>query len=65
MGTREGQLWRLENEKWEAQTNLLHAITAIVPGTNGTMWIGTEGDGVYEIERGHARTSEHRQRAAE
>ncbi len=52
VGTREGQIWRLENKKWEAQTNLLHAITAIVPGTHGAMWIGTEGDGVYEFNGG-------------
>jgi ligand-binding sensor domain-containing protein/signal transduction histidine kinase len=48
-GTREGQVWRLENEKWEAQTNLSRAVTAIASDTNGTMWIGTEGDGVYEF----------------
>jgi ligand-binding sensor domain-containing protein/signal transduction histidine kinase len=60
VGTREGKLWRVDNEKWEAQTNLPRAITAIVPGTNGAMWIGTEGDGVYELnssERVHLDTS--------
>ena len=49
VGTREGQVWRLEKERWKAQTNLLHAITAIASGTNGVIWIGTEGDGVYEL----------------
>jgi signal transduction histidine kinase/streptogramin lyase len=48
-GTHEGELWRLGNEKWQAQTNLVHPITTIVAGTNATMWIGTEGDGVYEF----------------
>jgi len=50
VGTREGKLWRLANESWEAQTNLPRAITAIVSDTNGVMWIGTEGDGVYEFK---------------
>jgi ligand-binding sensor domain-containing protein/signal transduction histidine kinase len=60
VGTREGELWRLNNKKWEAQTNLSRAITAVVPGTNGAMWIGTEGDGVYEFngaERMHLDAS--------
>lgn len=49
VGMREGQVWRLEDEQWKAQTNLSRAVTAIVPGTNGAMWIGTEGGGVYEL----------------
>jgi len=49
VGTREGQVWRLENDQWKAQTNLTRAVTAIVSGTNGVIWIGTEGDGVYEL----------------
>ena len=51
-GTHEGELWRLENEKWQAQTNLVHPITTIVAGADGMMWIGTEGDGVYEFNGG-------------
>ncbi len=51
-GTHEGGLWCLENDTWQAQTNLNHPITTIVAGTNGTMWIGTEGDGVYEFNHG-------------
>ena len=50
MGTHEGELWRLKNSvTWQAQTNLVHPITTIVANTNGTMWMGTEGDGVYEF----------------
>ena len=59
-GTHEGELWRLENNKWQAQTNLVHPITTIVASTNGMMWIGTEGDGVYEFNgtvRAHRDTS--------
>ncbi len=60
VGTREGKLWRLDDQKWEVQTNLPRAITAIVPGTNGAVWVGTEGDGVYEFDssaRVHLDTS--------
>jgi len=59
-GTREGQLWRLEKQNWKAQTNLFHAITAIISVTNGVMWIGTEGGGVYQLNgypRVHLSTS--------
>ena len=35
------------------------------PSTNGTMWIGTEGDGVYEFNGGVQCTSGHKQRAVE
>jgi ligand-binding sensor domain-containing protein/signal transduction histidine kinase len=50
VGTHEGELWRLENSvTWQAQTNLVHPITTIVANTNGTVWMGTEGDGVYEF----------------
>jgi ligand-binding sensor domain-containing protein/signal transduction histidine kinase len=51
VGTQEGELYRLKEEKWQMQTNLFRPITAIVPGTNDTMWVGTEGDGVYEFAR--------------
>ena len=46
------------NGKWLAQTNGLrgHAITAIVPNADGTLWIGTDGNGLYRLsEGGHVR----------
>ncbi|HKI70618.1 MAG TPA: two-component regulator propeller domain-containing protein, partial [Verrucomicrobiae bacterium] len=52
VGTREGKLWCLRDENWIAQTNFTqtHAITAIVPDQGGALWIGTEGDGVYQFK---------------
>jgi ligand-binding sensor domain-containing protein/signal transduction histidine kinase len=53
-GTREGKLWHFTNGKWEAQISVSHGhpITAIAPGVNGVLWIGTEGDGLYRIDSG-------------
>src|SRR6266581_2832631 len=47
-GTRQGTLWRLAKGEWLEQTDLrvTHPITAIVPGTNGSLWIGTDGGGL-------------------
>ena len=57
VGTREGKLWCLRHENWIAQTNFFqtHAITAIVPDKDGALWVGTEGDGVYQF-KGTVRT---------
>jgi ligand-binding sensor domain-containing protein/signal transduction histidine kinase len=54
VGTREGKLWRLQNEKWSAQTNFSQSrpITTIVAGADAGIWIGTEGNGVYQIKDG-------------
>jgi ligand-binding sensor domain-containing protein/signal transduction histidine kinase len=48
-GTSEGQLLRFERGEWKTQAKCQpsHAITAIEPGAGGTMWVGTEGDGLY------------------
>jgi ligand-binding sensor domain-containing protein/signal transduction histidine kinase len=53
-GTREGELWHYWDGNWRAETNCPrgHAITAIVPGADGSMWAGTEGDGVYRLDGG-------------
>ena len=44
VGTREGKIWQLHENKWLAQTNFsqTNAITAIVPDADGSMWIGTD-----------------------
>lgn len=51
-GTREGQVWRLRRGDWLAQTNYSqsHPITAILHDSDGTTWIGTEGDGLYRYQ---------------
>jgi signal transduction histidine kinase/ligand-binding sensor domain-containing protein len=55
-GTRDGELWNFSKGKWQARTNLpcCHAITGIVPEANGTLWVGTEGDGLYRIYGGNS-----------
>jgi ligand-binding sensor domain-containing protein/signal transduction histidine kinase len=54
MGTREGKIWQLHENKWLAQTNFsqTNAITAIVPDTDGSMWVGTDGNGLYRLING-------------
>ena len=57
-GTREGELWRLAQGAWTRQDNLsnTNAITAIVAGTNDVLWVGTDGNGLFEIkDRGMTR----------
>jgi ligand-binding sensor domain-containing protein/signal transduction histidine kinase len=57
-GTRKGALWHCVDGKWLAQTNCPrgHTITAIAPAADGTLWVGTEGDGLYRIDGGkHAQ----------
>jgi ligand-binding sensor domain-containing protein/signal transduction histidine kinase len=51
-GTQEGELYCLKNGKWQEQTNFLRPVTAIVPGIDEAVWVGTEGDGVYEFADG-------------
>ena len=52
-GTHEGELWRLGAGSWVVQTNYSqsHPVTAIAVGTDGTMWIGTEGAGLYRFRK--------------
>jgi signal transduction histidine kinase/streptogramin lyase len=56
-GTREGELLHFTQGKWEAQANYPqgHTITAIIPDKNGTLWLGTGGDGLYKVDGGHAQ----------
>jgi ligand-binding sensor domain-containing protein len=52
LGTRQGELWWQDKEKWMAQTKgpRVHAITAIVPERDGSTWVGTAGDGLFSVE---------------
>ena len=52
VGTRQGELWWQENGQWLAQRKgpPIHAITAIVPGRDGSLWLGTSGDGLFSVE---------------
>jgi ligand-binding sensor domain-containing protein/signal transduction histidine kinase len=54
IGTREGKLWRLEEDNCLPQPGFIqkNAITCIVPETDGSIWVGTDGDGVYRFVSG-------------
>src|SRR5205807_6352466 len=51
-GTREGKLWYLHDGAWLQQTNFprAHAITAILSEADHSVWIGTEGGGLYHYK---------------
>ncbi|HEY3860317.1 MAG TPA: two-component regulator propeller domain-containing protein [Verrucomicrobiae bacterium] len=51
-GTRQGGLWWQENGQWRPQSNgpPVHAITAMVAARDGSMWVGTAGDGLFRVE---------------
>ena len=53
-GTREGKIWQLREDKWLAQTNFSQAkaVTALVPDADGSMWVGTGGNGIYRLKNG-------------
>jgi len=48
-GTHEGSVWQWRGGQWTAPANFAqpHAITALVPAPDGSLWIGTAGDGLY------------------
>jgi len=48
-GTRDGKLWRLAQGTWLQLTNWVdrHPITALAPLPDGSLWIGTDGAGLY------------------
>lgn len=54
LGTRQGRLWQLRENHWLQQTNFIrtNAIPAIAAASDGSMWIGTEGDGLYHFTDG-------------
>ncbi|HSY16768.1 MAG TPA: two-component regulator propeller domain-containing protein [Candidatus Acidoferrales bacterium] len=51
-GTHNGELWHFADGNWQRRTNSPsgHAITAIVPDVAGSLWVGTEGDGLYQLD---------------
>jgi ligand-binding sensor domain-containing protein/signal transduction histidine kinase len=52
VGTRQGELWWQHNGQWLAQRQgpRVHAITAIVAEPDGSVWVGTAGDGLFSVE---------------
>jgi ligand-binding sensor domain-containing protein/signal transduction histidine kinase len=54
-GTREGTLWRLREGAWLAQTNFsqTNSISGIVPEADDSVWIGTDGNGLFRLAKGN------------
>ena len=48
-GTREGQVWLIKGGQSVAQSNLFkqHPVTVLLQSRDDTLWIGTEGEGLY------------------
>lgn len=53
-GTRDGQLWHFDSGKWQVQAPCQagHVITAIATRRDGSVLVGTEGDGLYQCDGG-------------
>ena len=51
-GTGEGKVWRLQGGAHTAPTNLSQTrpVTVILPGANGSLWIGTDGAGLHNYQ---------------
>ncbi|MDB6122270.1 MAG: Two component regulator, sensor protein [Pedosphaera sp.] len=51
-GTRDGKIWRLHGGARVAATNFWQTrpITAILPGADGSLWIGTDGAGLHSYQ---------------
>jgi ligand-binding sensor domain-containing protein/signal transduction histidine kinase len=54
VGTREGKIWQLRENKWLALANFsqTNAVTTIVTVPDGSMWLGTDGNGLYRLING-------------
>ena len=49
-GTQVGELWQWHDGQWTMQTNFAHPITSLLPGSNGAIWVGTEGAGLIQFK---------------
>jgi len=49
-GTRAGRLWQLREGKWIARNSFSNSIAAILPASNGVVWVGSDGGGLIRIE---------------
>ncbi|RZM30371.1 MAG: hypothetical protein EOO88_01010 [Pedobacter sp.] len=49
-GTHGGLLVRSERGLYQTIADLKSSITKIIPGSNGSIWVATDGNGIFEIE---------------
>lgn len=51
-GARDGKLWRFAKNEWTLQANFVqrHAITTILGQGDGSIWIGTDGGGLFRYQ---------------
>ncbi len=52
-GSREGQLWKLSSGNWIDISNFSQSasVTAVLPFADGSTWIGTDGNGLYQLKQ--------------
>jgi ligand-binding sensor domain-containing protein/signal transduction histidine kinase len=53
-GTRRGKLFMLQEGEWISRNDFIQTnpVTAVLPDSTQSMWIGTDGGGLYHLERG-------------
>jgi signal transduction histidine kinase/ligand-binding sensor domain-containing protein len=54
VGTRQGQIWRLFANRWLELGSFpaTNSITSLLPAPDGSIWVGTDGNGIYHFENG-------------
>jgi len=52
VGTRQGELWWQDHGQWLKQSKgpRVHTVTALAPERDGSIWVGTAGDGLFNVE---------------
>src|SRR5205814_7359562 len=53
-GTRRGKLFMLQSGSWILRNDIVQTnpITALLPNSTNSLWIGTDGAGLYHLDRG-------------
>ncbi len=51
-GTQAGELWQCRDQRWTIQTNFISPIISLLQGKDESLWIGTEGAGLFRLKNG-------------
>ena len=64
-GSRAGDLWRLARGQWQrlAHFPATNGISALVPERDGSLWVGTDGNGLYRWSESSTLQANHAQRS--